>query len=161
VPIAFSRRDKLDLCEKRAHPHFGVSSIIESAYDYRMVGRQTVLVVEDDPSLRHMYRTVLGLEGFSVIEAEDGLHALHQLDQHPPDVVILDLMLPTLSGLVVQQEIAAHAHTRNIPVVIVTGSDMNLDGVAVPCVLRKPVSPDKLVDTVRACLQSGAPPVGS
>jgi CheY-like chemotaxis protein len=130
-------------------------------YYYGMPGRHTVLVVEDDPSLRRMYRTALGLAGFSVTEAEDGLHALHYLEQHPPDIVILDLMLPTVSGLVVQQEIAAHAHTRKIPVVIVTGSDMNLDGVDVPCVLRKPVTPDKLVDVVQSCLQSGAPGMGS
>jgi DNA-binding response OmpR family regulator len=122
-----------------------------------MADRQTVLVVEDDASLRRMYRAVLGLAGFAVIEAEDGLRALHRIDQEPPDLVILDLMLPTVSGMVVQQEIAANLHTRNIPVVIITGCDMNLDGLDVPCVLRKPVSPDKLVETVRSCLHSGAP----
>jgi CheY-like chemotaxis protein len=66
------------------------------------------------------------------------------------------LMLPTLSGLAVQQEIAAHSHTANLPVVIVTGSDMSLDAVDVACVLRKPVTPEQLVDAVRSCLASGA-----
>ena len=122
-----------------------------------MSGRRTVLVVEDDQSLRRMYRTVLGLEGFFVVEAEDGLQALHYIEQHPPDLVILDLMLPTVGGLVVQQEIAAHAHTRSIPIVIVTGSDRDLGGVDVPCVLRKPVAPDTLAATVRSCLAAGAP----
>jgi two-component system phosphate regulon response regulator PhoB len=92
-----------------------------------------------------------------VVEAEDGLTALHRLAENAPDLVILDLLLPTVSGLIVQQEIAAHAHTRNIPVVIVTGSDINLDAVDVSCVLRKPVSPDKLLATVRSCLHSAAP----
>lgn len=119
----------------------------------------TVLVVEDDPALRRMYRTALTLAGFDVIEADDGLAALHQLDYRPPDVVVLDLMLPTMSGLVVQQEIAAHAHTRRIPIVIVTGSDLSLDHLDVPCVLRKPVSPESLVDAVRSCMASGAPGV--
>lgn len=119
----------------------------------------TVLVVEDDPAVRRMYRMALMLAGFDVVEADDGLAALHQLDDRPPDVVVLDLMLPTMSGLVVQQEIAAHAHTRRIPIVIVTGSNLSLDHLDVPCVLRKPVSPDSLVDAVRSCMASGAPGV--
>lgn len=106
--------------------------------------------------MRRMYRVALGLGGFNVVEASDGLAALHFLDERLPDVVVLDLMLPTVSGLIVQQEIAAHAHTRDIPIVIVTGSDMCLDHVDVPCVLRKPVSPDRLVDAVRSCLATGA-----
>jgi CheY-like chemotaxis protein len=114
-----------------------------------------ILVVEDDAALRRMYRVVLGFAGFTVIEAEDGLSALQQLDDRTPDLVILDLMLPTVSGLIVQQEIAAHTHTRDIPIVVVTGSEMNLDDLAVPCVLRKPVSPDQLVDTVHSCLGKG------
>ena len=118
-----------------------------------------VLIVEDDQALRRMYRAALGLAGFDVVEADDGLAALHFLDHRRPDLVVLDLMLPTMSGLVVQQEIAAHAHTREIPIVIVTGSDLSLDRVDVPCVLRKPVSPDALVDAVRSCLASGAPGV--
>jgi CheY-like chemotaxis protein len=118
--------------------------------------RQRILVVEDDPAVRRMYRTALGFGGFIVVEAEDSLSALQQLDEQTPDLVILDLMLPTISGLIVQQEIAAHAHTRDIPVVIVTGSDMNLDDLDVPCVLRKPVSPDQLVTAVQSCLRSCA-----
>ena len=121
-----------------------------------MAARQTVLIVEDDPAVRRMYRTALGLAGFNIVEAEDGISALRSLDQYTLDVVVLDLMLPTLSGLAVQQEIAAHAHTRNIHVVIVTGSNMRLDHVDVSCVLRKPISPDRLVDAVRGCLASGA-----
>lgn len=121
-----------------------------------MASTATVLVVEDDPALRRMYRTALALAGFNVVEADDGLAALHFLDHSAPDVVVLDLMLPTISGLIVQQEIAAHAHTRRIPIVIVTGSNMSLDHVEVPCVLRKPVYPESVVDAVRSCLASGA-----
>jgi DNA-binding response OmpR family regulator len=117
---------------------------------------QTVLVVEDDAAVRRMYRAALSFAGFVVLEAEDALAALRSLDQYPVDLVILDLMLPTLSGLAVQQEIAAHAHTADLPVVIVTGSDMSLDEVDVACILRKPVTPEQLVDAVRSCLASGA-----
>ena len=121
-----------------------------------MTERQTVLIVEDDSAARRMYRTALGFAGFDIIEAEDGLSALRSLDQYPVDVAVLDLMLPKLSGLAVQQEIAANAHTRNIRVIIVTGSTINLDHVDVSCVLRKPISPDRLIDAVRNCLGNGA-----
>jgi CheY-like chemotaxis protein len=103
-----------------------------------------------------MYRNALGFAGLDIIEAEDGLSALRSLDQYLVDVAILDLMLPTLSGLAVQQEIAANAHTRNIHVIIVTGSNINLDHLDVSCVLRKPISPDRLIDAVRNCLGNGA-----
>jgi DNA-binding response OmpR family regulator len=122
---------------------------------------ETVLIVEDDADLRRMYRAALSLEGFEVIEAHDGLSALHILDQRTADIVILDLMLPTLDGFTVQQEIAAHAETRDIPILIVTGSTLPLDDLKVPCILRKPVSPDDLVGAVRRCLASGASGVRS
>jgi len=118
-------------------------------------GNETVLVVEDDPDVRRMYRTALSLAGFDIIEAHDGLSALHVLEQRTATLVILDLMLPTIDGLTVQQEIAAQAGTRDIPILIVTGSQLPLDHVKVPCILRKPVSPEDLISAVRRCLTSG------
>jgi CheY-like chemotaxis protein len=115
--------------------------------------RKVVLIVEDDDDLRRMLRTALMIGGFTVDEASDGAAALYRIHNQPPDLIVLDLSLPTVSGLIVHQEVAAHAHTRQIPVVIVTGSDMNLDHLQVPCVLRKPVDPERLVSTVRECLK--------
>ena len=103
-----------------------------------------------------MYRAALSLAGFDIIEAHDGLAALHLLEQRSASLVILDLMLPTIDGLTVQQEIAAQAGTRDIPILIVTGSTLPLDDLKVPCILRKPVSPDDLISAVRRCLGSGA-----
>ena len=119
----------------------------------------TVLVVEDDADLRRLYRTTLTLAGFDVVEAADGLDALRRMEACEPDLVVLDIGLPTLSGLAVQQEIAAHAYTRHVPVVVVTGTTMNLDHLDVACVLRKPVDPDDLMKTIRSCLAAGTPDV--
>ena len=126
-----------------------------------MAKRQTVLIVEDDADLRRMFRSALALEGYQVREASDGTHALRLIDEEPPDLVVLDLVLPLLGGLAVQQEIASHAHTRSIPIVIVTGSTMDLSDVEVPCVLRKPVTTDELVRVVRRCLAMGARGAGA
>jgi hypothetical protein len=61
----------------------------------------------------------------------------------------------------VRQDIAAQAHTREIPVVVVTGVPGSHEGLNVACVLRKPVTPERLVLTVRSCLSSGVPGAGS
>ncbi|HVL68596.1 MAG TPA: response regulator [Vicinamibacterales bacterium] len=124
-----------------------------------MSTRQTILIVEDDEDLRRLFRTALVLAGYGVIEAGNGLEALQRIDQLRPDLVVLDLLLPGVSGFVVHQDIAAQAVTREIPVVVITGSTVDASELNVACFLRKPVSPDRLVEAVRACLAEGAGPV--
>jgi two-component system response regulator MprA len=123
--------------------------------------RRVILIVDDDVDLRRTWRLALQLEGFEIDEAGDGIAALRRLDERQPDLVVLDLGLPALGGLSVQQEIAAQAMTRAIPIVIVTGSLEDLSHVDVSCVLRKPFTLDELVQTVRRCLRSGASSVAS
>jgi CheY-like chemotaxis protein len=119
--------------------------------------RRTILIVEDNADLRRMFRLYLSLNAFDVLEAGDGLEALRLLDGHaPPDLVVLDLNLPHIPGDAVRWEIAAHAQTRDIPIVIVTASDEDLVHLHVACVLRKPVSPPELLKTVRRCLKAGS-----
>jgi len=120
---------------------------------------QRILVVEDDADLRRMFRTALTLAGFAVHDVAIGIEALRYIDLEPPDLIVLDLMLPDMSGLVIRQEIAAHAHTRRIPIVVVTGTSVDLSSLDVACVLRKPVTPDELVRVVLSCLMTGAPSV--
>jgi CheY-like chemotaxis protein len=115
---------------------------------------RTLLIVEDDADLRHLFRTALALAGYRVQEARDGLEALKLLDCDPPDLVVLDLGLPIVTGLEVREEIAAHAHTRDIPVVVVTGSLVAPETLDVACVLYKPVKIDSLLQTVKSCLEA-------
>ena len=103
-----------------------------------------------------MYRTALTLDGYVVHDVAVGIDALRYIDGDPPDLIILDLMLPDINGMVVRQEIAAHAHTQRIPIVIVTGATLDLSSANVACVLRKPVTSDELVRVVQRCLYSGA-----
>ena len=113
----------------------------------------TVLVVEDDRALRDLYRSVLREAGFTVVAVGDGLDALHVLEQRVPALVVLDLALTRLSGRDVGQELRATAATRHVPIVVVTGKDdENAENLDVDCVLRKPVAPERLVETVNRCL---------
>ena len=121
-------------------------------YVRRVAARQSILIVEDDIDLRRMFRTALALAGYDTEEAADGLSALHRIDQRRPTAIVLDLGLPKVSGYVVLEDLVAQGHARNIPVIIVTA----LSGVEPPggaaCLLRKPVTPGRLVDTVRECI---------
>ena len=121
-----------------------------------MAPRQTILIVEDDDELRRMYRDALALEGFDIAEARSGFEALRWLDTNRPDLIVLDLLLPGVDGFSVRNDLAAGAHTRHIPVVVVTGSTEALGTVDVDCVLRKPVETDELIQAVRKCLTSGS-----
>ncbi len=116
--------------------------------------RSTVLIVEDDPSLRALYRATLQLEGLVVVAVEDGLDALRQIELDPPAAVVLDLDLPRLPGRDVQREIRGRAETRDIPIVIVTGCDdiSDLDPAEFVCILRKPLDPEAIAGAVRRCL---------
>jgi DNA-binding response OmpR family regulator len=122
--------------------------------------QKRILIVEDDSDLRRMFRTALSMTGYVVDEAADGLEALRIIEARPPDLVVLDLMLHALDGLSVQQELAGRAITSHIPIVIVTGSDIEVDALNVSCLMRKPVMPDELIKAVRACLHEGAPAAG-
>jgi DNA-binding response OmpR family regulator len=118
--------------------------------------RQRILVVEDNTDLRRMFRAALALAGFDVEEASDGIEALHLVENRTPDLVVLDLILHSLDGVSVQQELAARSATSRIPVVIVTGSNIDTGPLGVACVLHKPVMPDELVNTVKRCISKSA-----
>lgn len=123
--------------------------------------QKRVLIVEDDADLRRMFRTSLALAGYDVDEAGDGVDALRIVEDRLPDLIVLDLVLRALDGISVQQELAARAITRQIPIVIVTGSTIATHGLPVACVLKKPVMPDELVRTVQQCMAHGAPASGA
>ena len=119
--------------------------------------RPSVLLIEDDHDLRHLYRATFTLAGFDVREARGGFEALRHLDVHVPDAVVLDLMLPGIDGFAVREELATDARTRDIPIVVVTGVLAKLDALGVYCVLNKPVTPERLLMTVRSSLLPAAP----
>jgi len=116
--------------------------------------RTRILIVEDDAALRTFYRSVLTLEGYGVVTAEDGIDALKRIEEQPVGAVVLDLGLPRLRGEEVGREMAVHHAARNIPIVVVTGGDtsnLNLDDFA--CVLTKPVTAEALIRAVSNCLR--------
>jgi DNA-binding response OmpR family regulator len=117
---------------------------------YTMKQQRIILLVEDDTDLRGMFRTALTVAGFDVREAADGYDALVMLEQGKTDLMVLDLRMPLVSGLDVLEDM--RARNENVPVVVVTASPDDLSHLSVECVLKKPVTPEKLIATVTACL---------
>ncbi len=118
-----------------------------------------MLVVEDDRTLRELYRTVLREAGYEVGAVEDGTDALHRVEHWTPDVVVLDLALPRLDGRDLRHELRSRPETRDVPVVVVTGTDTSdLDQNDFAAILRKPINPDALVDAVNAAVRSRREP---
>ncbi|HTI43070.1 MAG TPA: response regulator [Vicinamibacterales bacterium] len=116
--------------------------------------RTRVLIVEDDEPLRELYRQELVSAGFLVTAVADGVDALKRIDAGLiPDVVVLDLMLPQLNGLDVYRELKAHVQTRNVPILVVTGTDTReLDAAEFAFVFRKPVSGATLIRAIDAAV---------
>jgi two-component system response regulator RegX3 len=114
-----------------------------------------VLIVEDEDSLVETIRYNLEREGFATASASDGVAALEAFRAERPDLVLLDLMLPTLSGLDVVRAIRAESR---VPVIIVTAKDTEADTVTglelgADDYVTKPFSVRELVSRVRANLR--------
>jgi DNA-binding response OmpR family regulator len=118
------------------------------------VKTSNVLIVEDDPVLRSLYKAMLQMDGFSVVAVEDGIDALRHIELDVPAAVVLDLGLPRLGGRDVSREMTSRIEMRGIPIVIVTGEETgDLDPSQFVCILRKPIDPFSLVSAVRGCLE--------
>ncbi len=85
-----------------------------------MTEKAKILIVEDDIPLRDMYKTRLKYEGYEVSVASDGEEALEKAVKEQPDVILLDIMMPKVSGFDVLDILKNTKTTRNIPVIIMT-----------------------------------------
>lgn len=117
----------------------------------------TILLVEDDPDIRELVAYKLRRGGFEVVEAGDGLAALGAARERPPDVVILDVRLPRLSGIDVCRELRAAPATAAVPIIMLTGGVrlQELEGAyaaGATDYLVKPFSPRELQRRVEAAL---------
>jgi two-component system phosphate regulon response regulator PhoB len=123
-----------------------------------------ILVVEDEAPLLTMLRYNLEKQGFRVDEAADGQEALTKIAETRPDVVLLDWMLPVMSGIEVCRQIRRKPTTRDLPVIMVTARTEDADAVralntGADDYITKPFQIDTLLARIRALLRRvGSPP---
>jgi two-component system phosphate regulon response regulator PhoB len=92
-------------------------------------GEPSVMVVEDESALSTLLRYNLEREGYRVFEARDGEEALILADEVKPDLVVLDWMLPQLSGIEVCRRLRGRGHMRNVPIVMLTARGEETDRI--------------------------------
>ncbi|MFM8898096.1 MAG: response regulator, partial [Actinomycetota bacterium] len=114
-----------------------------------------ILVVEDEASFSEALEFLLGKEGFSVVTAENGAAALKKFDQGGIDLVLLDLMIPEVSGTEVCRQIRAKSR---VPIIMLTAKDSEVDKVVgleigADDYVTKPYSSRELVARIRAVLR--------
>jgi DNA-binding response OmpR family regulator len=117
--------------------------------------RRRILVVDDEASIREVLTQYLELEGFTVLQAADGVEALRSAEAQPPDLVVLDLMLPGMDGLEVCRRLRA---TSAVPILMLTARSDETDKLAGFAVgtddyVTKPFSPREVVVRVQAIMR--------
>ena len=115
-----------------------------------------ILVVDDDPRITDLVRRILAYDGYSIAVAASGDEALTRTLEHPPDLIVLDIMLPGLDGLEVTRRLRAAGD--NVPILLLTARDAVVDRVegfetGADDYLVKPFAPEELLVRVKALLR--------
>ena len=119
--------------------------------------RKVVLLAEDAPDVREMYRLWMQLAEYEVLEAVDGFQAISLTQQHLPDVIVMDLSMPGVDGWEACRQLKGNPRTRHIPIVAVSAhgyADARRRALEAGCdmFLEKPCAPDRLEECLRALL---------
>ena len=122
-------------------------------------GQKTVLIVDDDDLNRKLFGLMLSARGYRVLHAGDGFRGLDLVRQEHPDLVIMDLGLPDMSGLEVTHRLKTGKETGEIPVIIATAymfSDEQLSESGCDAYIIKPFTAPELIKNVEAVLTRAA-----
>ncbi|MBW8012128.1 MAG: response regulator [Chloroflexi bacterium] len=119
------------------------------------MNNKTILYIEDNPHNRRIVRKILGTQGYSVIEAEDGLVGYNMIRELKPPLVLLDISLPSMHGIQIVGNVKADEDLWHIPVIALTASAMSGDRerfLEAGCdeYLSKPVQAFKLISMVNS-----------
>ncbi len=115
----------------------------------------SILYIEDDPEMIDLVTLILIRQGYRVTGANGGRKGLELAQSSPPDLVLLDLMMPDMDGWDVYHQLKSSEPTRNIPVIIITARSQTIDQVLAKQIAKvddyiiKPFRPDDLVQSIK------------
>ncbi len=121
---------------------------------------RSVIYIEDDQEMIDLVSMILSRRGFSVKGAHGGKNGLEMVTANPPDLILLDLMMPDLDGWDVYQQIKSHENTRNVPVIVITAKAQAIDRVLglhiakVDDYICKPFRPQELLESIEKVLSA-------
>ena len=117
-----------------------------------------VLLIEDDPLIYRLYKKLFKLENFEIEVAENGQLGLEKIQTFYPDIILLDVMMPTMNGLEFLTKLKTEDDTKNIPVIVLTNmtdfsvTNMVLSKGAALCIIKSESEPTEVIDSVKAVL---------
>lgn len=121
-----------------------------------------VLLIEDDPLIYRLYQKLFSLEGFEIELAENGQLGLEKLQTFHPDILLMDIMMPTMNGIEMLTQVKSDPATKDIPVIVLTNiADMNITQMAlskgaVLCIIKSQTEPSEVINSVKAILAKSA-----
>lgn len=118
---------------------------------------RSVLVVDDDSMIRDFLRLALEHAGFAVDEATDGLDALEKIRQNPPDLVIMDGIMPKMDGFAACQRLRSQEATADLPIIMLSGRIEDNIQTQATSYLSKPVSYKCLIEMIHRALEVKPP----
>jgi two-component system response regulator VicR len=128
------------------------------------VAKKRVLCIEDHSEMIELIRLILSRHGLDVDGAQGGREGLKAMQENPPDLVLLDLMMPDMDGWEVYRQIKASDHLKEIPVIAVTAKAQGIDRIlglhiaGMDDFITKPFGPKELVASVERVLGTSAEP---
>jgi excisionase family DNA binding protein len=120
-------------------------------------GRRRILIVDDDDRLREFVRVNLEMEGYSVVEAADAEQGLAALDEEPPDLILLDVMMPKVDGWEMLRRVQERHGVGSIPVIMFSGKVEEEDlrtaaSRGAQGYIGKPFNPQQLIESTKQLL---------
>jgi CheY-like chemotaxis protein len=134
---------------------FNLFKKAEEPKETTQITKPKVLVVDDEEYLRDAYKELLEGDGFEVLTANNGQEALLSAQEHKPDAIILDVMMPVMDGMQVLEELNKNELTKKIPVVVLTnaGNIENMESAkyhkAFRFLIKSNIIPDEVVKSAR------------
>jgi two-component system, cell cycle response regulator DivK len=125
--------------------------------------RKRILVVEDNPLNMKLFAAMIAAEGYEVLEASNGQHGLELAHRQHPDLIIMDIQLPGMSGLEVTQSLKADAATHDIPIIATTafatrGDEETIRASGCDAYMAKPIAISQFLELIDSFLTPAACP---
>jgi len=115
-----------------------------------------ILIVDDDPMIRSVLEALLEDEGFAPVTASNGHEALRMIHDNPPSLILMDLMMPVMSGVDAVRELKSNPLTAGIPVIAMSAGFIlreSIDDLLADSIIAKPFDLDALIASIHATLR--------
>jgi DNA-binding response OmpR family regulator len=120
-----------------------------------------ILVVDDDPTIRSVLEALLEDEGFTPVMAANGRQAVEIVESNPPELVLMDLMMPVMSGVEAVRSLKSNPVTASIPIIAMSAGFIlreSIDDLLADSIISKPFDLDALIANIHASLRRATPP---